>query len=120
MNFQILKANQKEATISLIIGTIGALFLFLWMDNGRFFNTGIGQFVYRSFFSIFGLNITVILFDFSFIWIFFLSIWGFVLGRKGLKSSKKILAVLGLIVCILDLIISLFCGYTALILSAFM
>jgi hypothetical protein len=113
MKTQINKPDQKgKAIASLAIGIIGAIFLFLWIDS-RFSETGIGKTIYHSFFSIFGLNTTVILLDFSFIWVFFLSIFGFVLGIKGLISSKKSLAVLGLILCGLDLIFSLFCSYWA-------
>jgi len=120
MNIQTLHTEPKKATASLIIGIIGAFFLFLWIDNGRLLNTGIGKLVYHSFFSTFGLNVAVILFDFSFIWTFFLSIWGVILGIKGLRSSKKLLAIFGLILCTLDLIFSLFCGYVAVTFFTFM
>jgi hypothetical protein len=120
MNIQTLHTEPKKATASLIIGIIGAFFLFLWIDNGRLLNTGIGKLVYHSFFSTFGLNVAVILFDFSFIWTFFLSICGVILGIKGLRSSKKFLAIFGLILCTLDLIFSLFCGYVAVTFFTFM
>jgi hypothetical protein len=119
MKNQTNKTNQKgKAIASLVIGIIGVIFLFLWIDS-RFLETGIGKTIYRAFFSIFDLNTTVILLDFSFIWVFFLSIFGVVLGIKSLISSKKSLAILGLILCGLDLIFSLFCSYWAVFLLLF-